>query len=202
MKSHSNKISSLFIVSFISTIIFIILYLGLGRPTFKYTDKVKSEFKAKQDRLQESQELIRSLPNPQKAIEEMEKKAQEFKDMGLSKKQLPRFIQLLGQSANERNINVISIRPREDIKSGTENLPAGVTKFYIEIVLNCTYQVLGDYLKGLSELPVSFTVESLSVAKRKSSFSPGDSKASAKNTEQQPELQVALILSTYMVWEL
>jgi len=159
-------------------------------------------FKARQVKLQESQELIRILPNPQKAIEETETKVREFENMGLSKKQLPRLIQLLGQSANERNINVVSIRPREDIKSGMENLPAGVTKFYIEIVLNCTYRVLGDYIKSLSELPASFTVESLSVIKREGVLSPGESKAPVKNAEGQPELQAALILSTYMIWEL
>lgn len=142
--------------------------------------------------------MIRSLPNPQKAIEEMEKKVQEFKDMGLSKKQLPRLIQLLGQSANERNINVVSIRPREDIKLGTENLPTGVTKFYIEIIVNCTYKELGEYVKSLSELPVAFAVESLTVFKEGSQAA----RASGKNTEPQPELQAMLILSTYMVWEL
>ena len=201
-KSDINKISYLFGFSSVSIIILILLYLSLGRATFKYADKVKAEFRAKQAKLQESQELIRGLPNPQKAIEEIGKKVQEFEDMGLSKKQLPRLIQLLGQSANERNINVISIRPREDIKSGTENLPAGVTKFYIEIVLSCTYQVLGDYVKSLTELPVSFTVESISVIKSGGPLSSADSKHSLKNPGQQSELQATLILSTYMVWEL
>lgn len=201
-KRDTNKISYLFTFSSISIIVLILLYLTLGGATFKYADKVKAAFKARQAKLQESQELISSLPNPQKAIEEIEKKVQEFEDMGLSKKQLPRLIQLLGQSANERNINVISIRPREDIKSGTENLPAGVTKFYIEIVLSCTYQVLGDYIHSLTELPVSFTVESISVIKSEATSSSVDSKHPVKNPDQQSELQAMLILSTYMVWEL
>jgi Tfp pilus assembly protein PilO len=201
-RTNPNKVSHLLIFSLSSIAIFVLLYLTLGRQIFKYTQKVKSEFKGKQLKLQDSQDLIRSLPNPQKAIEEIEKKVLEFKEMGLTKKQLPRLIQLLGQAANERNTNVLSIKPREDIKANNENLPTGVAKIYMEIVVNGDYKSVVEYVKSLGELPVSFTLESLSLAKKEEIPAVGESKSAGKNIVEHVEIQAILLVSTYLVWEL
>jgi Tfp pilus assembly protein PilO len=200
-KSNPNKISYVFIFTASATLVLIILYLGLGMPTIRYINKIKAELKSKQAKLLESQELIRSLPNPQKAMEEMEQKVKEFKEMGISKKQLPRLIQLLGKAAADLNINVTSIRPRDDIKSPGANLPEGVTKVHMEVILNCSYQMLADYIKAVGALPVAFSLESLSVTKKEEN-NLSDSKTTGKSASLSTELQATLLLSTFMVWEL
>lgn len=182
----------------------ILLHIFLGMPVNRYANKLKAEFKSKESKLKESEGLIKSLPNPQKAIEDIEKKAQEFKDMGVSKKQLPRLIQLLGQSTSEHKLNVISIKPREDIKSGNENLPTGVTKVYIEMVASSPYQLFADYIKSLNELPVAFSIEAVTIEKKEQG--PLETKRAPEKTEAKTgpaeELLCTLLLSTYMVWEL
>ena len=93
--------------------------------------------------------------------------------MGASTRQLPRIIQLLAVPANQLNINVISIRPREDINIETENLPPGVTKVHIELVMNCPYQLFAEYAKAVSSLPTSFIMERMSIEKRGGRRHPG-----------------------------
>lgn len=188
-----------------SLVVVLILFNILGnRLIVRYINKLKSEFKLSQNKQKESEELIRNFPNPQKAIEDIENKTQELRDMGLTKGQLPRIIQLLGNSVSGRQIKVISIRPRDDIKSVNGNLPAGVNKVYIEMVMGSSYQLFGDYLKVLTELPVTFVIERLSIEKKEeNSISSGAGDAEAGRTPKSPnELSINLLLSTYMVWEL
>jgi Tfp pilus assembly protein PilO len=188
-------------LSFIGVLI--LLYLFLGRPILRYAARMKSEFRLKQTELYESDALIRNFPNPQKAIEDIEKKTQELKDMGVTRKQIPRIIQLLGDSINKLNINVISVRPRDDIKRGDENLPAGVSRIYIEIVMSCPYQLIGEYVKSLSELPVAFFIENLLIEKKEEGFVVPAAKGVPEKAKDEPEeLMTTLLLSTYTIWEL
>jgi Tfp pilus assembly protein PilO len=157
---RSNRVSQIIVFTSVSLGVWLLVYIFVGRPVLKYFDSVKAEFRQKQAKLLESQELVRSLPNPEKAINEIKDKLQEFQDLGVSKKQIPRLMQILGQTASERNIAVVSLRPREDIKSEESGLPAGIDKIYLEIVLSCNYQSLADYIKAANELPTAFKVES------------------------------------------
>jgi len=201
-KPAKSRLNQILIFSAIFFVVLILVYLFIGRLSFKYAERLKAEFEARQAKLQESQELIRSLPDPQRAIDEIEKKIGEFNEMGVTNKQMPRLIQLLGQAVGERNLNVISIRSREDIKTTDENLPTGVSKAYIEIVLLGSYREISEYVKSLSELPVSFNIESLSFEKKTTETSEKSTRAGTKELEQKVQLQATLLLSTYMVWEL
>lgn len=192
---------AIFCVSFM--VVFVLLHIFLGMPAIRYSKRMKKEFKVKDAKLRESEGLIKTLPNPQKAIEEIEKKVREFKEMGVSKKQLPRIIQLLGRSSTEQSVSVVSIKPREDIKADAENLPAGVTKVYVEMVISGPYQKLGDYLKAMAELPVSFSIENITLEKKKEAETALEpKKADAKKEAVPEELICTLLLSTYMIWEI
>lgn len=187
--------------------ILILLHLFLGRAVIKYSIRLKEEFKQKEAKLRESEGLIKGLPDPQKAIEEIEKKAEEFKDMGVSRKQLPRLVQLLGRSTTERNINVISIKPREDIKAIDESLPVGVSRAYVEMVISGSYQTLGDYIKVLSMLPTTFAIESMTIEKKETLQDNREAKRAstsekAEEKQEQDILLCTLLLSTYMIWEM
>jgi len=177
--------------------IFLLVYVFVGRPILKYFKGLKSEFRQKQVKLQESQELMRSLPNPQKAIDEIKTKLQEFQDLALSKKQVPRLMQLLGQTASGRNITVISLRLREDIKNENSGLPPGINKIYLEIVLVCNYQTLAEYIKSVNELPPAFNVESLTMEKEPETLAILETKISSKNPNVASGLlKAVLVLST------
>jgi Tfp pilus assembly protein PilO len=184
--------------------VLILIHLTLGRSLIKSTEKLRESFKTTQAKLHEAEGLIRSVPNPQKEIEEIAKKADEFKTMEMNKKQIPRIISMLGGSVEKHNITIVSMKPREDIKSAEENLPAGVTKIYVEIVLSCSYQQFGEYLDTLLRLPMSFTIESITLQKKEER--PAAEQAAKTSGEkaqaQAQDLVASLLLSTYMVWQL
>ncbi|MBU0503812.1 MAG: type 4a pilus biogenesis protein PilO [Candidatus Omnitrophota bacterium] len=183
-------------------ILFLIYFLA-GRPVINHSSKLKKEFNSRQAKLKESESLIRSLPNPTKAIEDIETKVQEFKDMGVGRRQLPKLIQVLAGLTSKSNINVISIRPRDDIHSGNENLPQGISKVYIEMILNCNYKTFGEYIKSLNEMPASFSIETITIDKKEDSIDTPEAKKLPEKTVDKPvNLLITLLLSTYMVWEL
>lgn len=184
-------------------LILIAVYFFPGRYIFTYRDRVKAEFQKSQDRLQQSHELVRNFANPQKAIEDIEKKAQELRDIGATARQLPKIVQSLAHPAGKLNINIISIRPREDIKTSEEALPSGVNKAHIEIVLRCPYKLLAEYLKAISQLPTTFIIERLSIEKKQGAPIPSEgSKIGDKQKDMPFELSVTLLVSTYLVWEI
>ena len=205
LKIPENKLFRVSITSSILLTALILLYALLGRPVFKYSDNLKAEFISTQEKLSESERLIRNFPNPQKEMGELEKKAQELRNMGASTKQLPRLIQSLALPANNLNINVSSIRPRDDLKAENENLPAGVTKIYVEVVMSCSYQTLAEYIKAVNELPTNFIIERLAIEKKEEDAGELDAetkKTPEKNQEKPIELSANLLLSTYMIWEI
>ena len=198
-----NKLLRVGIAFAICALILILLYLLPARYIFKYRNRLKVEFQSSQNKLQESQELIRNFANPQKAIEDIEKKAQELREMGATARQLPRIIQQLAAPASSLNINVISIRHREDLKIDEENLPAGVNKVNIELVMTCPNKVLAEYIKALSQLPVTFTIEHLSIEKKEEAPELSEAnKSPDRSLEKRGELSANLIVSTYLIWEI
>ena len=205
LKIPENKLFRVSLTSSILLAALILLYALLGRPVFKYSDNLKAEFISTQEKLSESERLIRNFPNPQKEMGELEKKAQELRNMGASTKQLPRLIQSLALPANNLNINVSSIRPRDDLKAENENLTAGVTKIYVEVVMSCSYQTLAEYIKAVNELPTNFIIERLAIEKKEEDAGELDAetkKTPEKNQEKPIELSANLLLSTYMIWEI
>ena len=198
-----NKLSRLGLIAFGLVSFLFLLYFIAGKTLFKYVERLKSEFASSQNTLQEAQDLVKAFSNPQKALEDMEKKARELKEMGVTSRQLPRLIQSLALAASKLNINIISIRPREDIRSGDENLPAGVSKVFTELTLSCPYKLFAEYSKAVSELPVTFIVEQMSMEKKdEAEASLAEKKPPEKSAQAPEELLVTLLLSTYMVWEL
>jgi len=191
-KEISKKSLDVVVPFFVLVVTLVLLQVFFGRPVLLQARKFKLEYKAKEAKLRECEALIKSVPDPQREIQEIESKVEEFKKKGISIKESLRIIQTLGQSASGYNIEVISIKAREDLKKVDESLPPGVTKVYMEMILKAPYKVLGEYIKSLGELPMGFLLESLSVEK----------KATEKNRGKGEELLATLLLSTYSVWGL
>lgn len=203
MAKKTKPVTEIAIFSAVFAASLLLLHLFVGVPLIKASKQLKDDFKATQTQLQESENLIRTVPNPQKEIEEIQKKAEEFKAMEMNKKQIPRIISMLGGSVNQ-NITIMSLKPRDDIKSDNETLPEGVSKIYVEIVLNCSYQQFGEYLDTVLRLPMSFTIESISLQKKETAVinETTAKKPPEKQEKKTQELTVILLLSTYMVWQL
>ena len=194
---RSDRVSYVIVFTSVFIGVWLLIYLLVGRPVLKYFNGLKFEFAQKQAKLLESQELVRSLPNPRKAIEEIKEKLQEVQDMGESQKQIPRLMQLLGQTASEQELNVVSLRPRDDIKIAETELPQGINRIYLEIVLSCSYQALAEYIKSVNALSTTFKVESFTVEKESETLAPLETKSGSRKTSGPSGLLKAiLVLST------
>ena len=120
---------------------------------------------------------------------------EELDDRSVSDKELPRIIQQLINKSSELDIEIISIKPREDIKADAAGqLPRGVTKAYIEMILRCPYNVLGDYLGSLRDIPMILTVEDLYVEKM-----PEEEDVDGQSQGEGKDIFSTLIISTYTV---
>jgi Tfp pilus assembly protein PilO len=193
-KRNANRVSYITVFTAVFIAIFLLVYFIVGRPVLKYADSLKFEFSRKQAKLQEAQELVKALPDPQKAIAEIKSKLQELQESGVSKKQVPRLMQLLGTAAGDKSVTVVSLRQREDIKSDSAALPEGINKVYLEIVVLCNYQELAEYIKAAGELPPAFNVESLNVEKQADAAAPLEAKSGAKSPSAPSGLLKATIV--------
>jgi Tfp pilus assembly protein PilO len=193
-KAAPSRLMFIFIFSASSIAVITALYLFAGRPSLRYAADMRARFLSYQERLQQAEELVRSLPNPQKSLEDIERKHAQFKEVSGSGKQLPKIIQALGQSVVGRQINVISIRPKEDMQAGVESMPAGVKKIFFEMIFRASYQDIGEYAKVLSSLPGVFIIENMSIDRQERDASSPANRSGL--------LTANFIISTYMVGDL
>lgn len=163
IKVKESRLAYIVIFGTSGTVVLAALYFFAGRPAFRYSDDMRKRFQSYEDQLQTAEELIHSVPNPSRAVEEMERKTEEFAETSGAKRQVSRIIQELGQSAAGRRLKVISITPKEDLKTGAASLPAGVRKLFFEMVVSASYDEIGEYARFLSGLPGLFAIETMTV---------------------------------------
>lgn len=183
-----NKVTYVLIFVGGSSTLLVLLYFLVGSAVFRFTRSAEAELKSRQAALQEIQELVRMLPNPAKAAEDLKRRSVELKEIGYNKKQLPKLLQLIGKMAVDGGLTVVSIRPRDDIKTAAASVPPGVVKVFLELDLRCEYTRLGEYLQSISTLPYSVAVESLSLSKR-------------EVRDEEPPLECKVLVSACMVVE-
>jgi Tfp pilus assembly protein PilO len=193
-KAAPNRFTFIVIFSICSIVVIAILYFVAGRPSLRYAATMHSRFLSYQERLQQAEDLVRSLPDPRRSLEDIERKHVQFRETSGPGKQVPKIIQALGQSVVGRQINVISIRPKEDVKAGIENMPAGVRKIFLEMIFSASYQDIGEYAQVLSGLPGVFTIETMTLDRRERDTSGPGGRSGL--------LTVSFIVSTYMVGDL
>ena len=184
----------------VEIVILMLLVIFLGGPLSRYSKSLRKEFDNKQKELERDRELIRKVPNPQKEINEIRKGMNELHKRAVSRKELPRIIQQLVKKSSELNIEIVSIKPIENVKETNTKLPQGVSKAYIEMIIKCPYQTLGAYLKALNSLPIIFTIEGIFIEKIEEiegASSAGKSKRKNKNQD----IFTTLVLSTYTIWQ-
>ena len=183
----------------VEIVILMLLVIFLGGPLSKYSKSLKKEFDVKQKELKRDRELMRKVPNPQKEINKIREGMNELHKRAVSRKELPRIIQQLVKKSSELNIEIVSIKPIENVKETNTKLPQGVSKAYIKMIIKCPYQTLGDYLKALNSLPIIFTIEGIFIEKIEEIDSSSPNSKSKKKKSQ--DIFTTLILSTYTIWQ-
>ncbi|MBN1793357.1 MAG: type 4a pilus biogenesis protein PilO [Candidatus Omnitrophica bacterium] len=173
-------------------IFLLVSFMGLGggyfllyMPKAQEIEDLKAQLLPLLFQISENEKMIFRVPDPNKEIQLLKERIQRLSEQASSKEEIPKIIQQLARKTTELNIDVISIIPREDLKDLAEDLPAGVSKVYIEIRISCAYRQVAEYIKELGNLATLFTVEDLVIEK--------------DPEEVTDVLKVRLILSTYVL---
>ena len=176
-----------------------IMHFVVGRLIlFKKLREEKIKAEELQQKLKDSQNLVNKFPNPKSKIEEIKGQMEELKKKSVSEKELPRIIQQLTKKSSELKIEIISIKPIKKVPFKEINLPHGVSKAYIEVVLKTNYITLGEYFKSLQELPIIFTIESVAL-ERSDYFEEEDFDPEQEVTGQ---VVTTLLISSYTIWQI
>lgn len=182
-------------------LVLVVMHYTIGRGILKQLEKEKANAAAAHAALAANSDLIKANPNPKKSMEEIQQAAEQLKAKAVSENELPKIIQQLTKKTSELGIDIISIKPTKNINFKDESLPQGVSKAYIEVVLKSSYYTIGDYLKVLRELPIIFTVESLSLEKAKDMLD--ETEGNKKKKEYDGGKVIAnLLISSYTIWKL
>ncbi|OQX80845.1 MAG: hypothetical protein B6D56_04000 [Candidatus Omnitrophica bacterium 4484_70.1] len=156
-------------------------------------ERIKKDLQKTQEELAKKEKMIRKVPHPRKKIEEIREKMEDLRKKSVSHRELPRIIQQLTKKSSELGIEIISIKPIEEVSFEEKKLPTGVSKAYIEVVFKASYKETGAYLKALEELPIIFTIEKLSIEKPSSE---------EILKEEENKLIVTLLISSYTIWKI
>ncbi|MFH1767699.1 MAG: type 4a pilus biogenesis protein PilO, partial [Candidatus Omnitrophota bacterium] len=171
--------------------------------------RINNQLEKRQKELNEKEAMLRSVPDPEKQIEELKKSIKELEDKSASQKEeLPRIIQQLINTSSKLAVDIVSIKPRDDIKEEGQNVPKGVAKAYIEMRIRAPYDVLGDFFQELNSLPIVFTIEHVHIENRDRGSDRRDDR-SKKNKSAKDDTAFAgdalfatLLLSTYTILSL
>jgi len=182
---------------------FVALHLVARQVVFIPLAQARKHMDEVQRKLEETQKLVKDYPDARSRTKDIMARMEALKEKSVSSKELPKIIQLLTKKSSELKIDIISIKPTENVDIKEAMLPQGVSKAYIEMVAKAPYTVLGDYLKALKEMPIVFTVEKISLEKL-----PEDDVAAArapnKKEDETPggKVVATMLISSYTVWQL
>ena len=149
-----NEVIAVIVIGLLS------VYMGLQAVTS--LQKEKTRVHALSEELKEIQTLIEKCPDAQDKIIKAKSAAREFEKKICSERELPRVIQQLASSAQNLNIEIVSIRP---LKGNVlkEDMPQGINKNYVEVVVKGSFKTLQDYLASLDKTSMILTVDAFNI---------------------------------------
>lgn len=159
MISFKNKTVKWGIVIVSCIIGFGILHFVIGETANKRLENYKELLKQKQKKVGEIEVLMGQYPDPKKSTGEVKQKQRELEGKFISERELPRAMQMLTEKSSELNMEM-SLKPVRELSFKELPPPQGITKIYLEMEIKAAYTALGDYLKAIEALPITFTVES------------------------------------------
>ena len=153
--------------------------LVICRPQAREYSRLQDQEKMLNQKIIEAKQEIDRLPETKKEIELLQGK------LARLKQQYPRtiepFYEQISMTAKNVGLNILSMVSVPSPLPGKKNL--AVEKRFVRIEARCSYQVLGEFLDELSNLPVTVSVSDLTMVGKKSLL---------------PRLDVELLLITYL----
>lgn len=162
--------------------------------TFYYTPQsrkiraLRAELKAAHLRMDESLTLTRGVETLEAEVLRQEEALKRLSERTLRGEEFRAFLRHLARESDSPQMKVVSLAPQEENLPSVEAKKGSFTSPYrkvvVQMVLHSTFAKLGDYLKGIENLPFLISVDNIRIE---------------KNEEIQPLLKVSIGLSMYVV---
>jgi|GEM_PF-2438961 len=183
-------------------VFFISLHIFAGHIVFRPLAQAQKKYDDMQAKLSATEKLIKEYPNVRDRTKEIQTKIDALKEKSVSAKELPKIIQQLTKKSSEMKMDIISIKPLEKVDFPEPKLPQGISKTYIELVARTSFSTLGDYLKALKEMSITFTVESINITKNNNTVAAAPDIFKRKDAKPESEIMVMMLISSYTIWQL
>ena len=174
--NYTRKVLLSLLLVFILPALFLLL---VGRPRAREYSRLQAQEKKLNHEIMAAQREVNLLPDTMKEIEFLRGR------LARLKRQYPRtiepFYEQISGTAKKVGLDILSM---VSVSSPhPEKKEQAVEERFVQIEARCSYQVLGEFLDELSQLPVAVSISALTLAGKKSSL---------------PQLEVEMRLTTYL----
>ena len=155
-------------------------WFSLCSPKWQEASRLKRDLALMTQRTEGARGVIEAAERLRGQLEGARVKLRYLDEKILSRRDFTRILEQLAEATRERNIRIISMKPREEAKANPDSLCESLP---IEMEIRGRYIDLGRYLEDLKDRPLLLNVESLQIR-------PDEKEA--------PILSVHMVLTAYM----
>ncbi len=176
-----TKREKIMIGAAVCTLAFMSFYLLLYQPKRREVLRLQKEIENVDLVIEEIVAAIPSLSRLEEQVARGQRSISLVRKMTSAKQPMQELLRQLAEKAYRLNMDVISLESGDESKSSHEKSP--YKKVNIVMNIQCAYRHLGEYLRGLSDLPYLTAVDELEIVRDQQIF---------------PKLQVKLTLTTFV----
>ena len=192
----SFKDRTIRVVAKIFIVIFslVLIYVGGQKLAMNPMIKAKKRLEESQKSLKDIEALVKDNPDPKKKIEEIKARLEALDKKSVTEKDIAKGMKILTQKSAELNLEVVAIKPIKEKELGFKdsNIPNGIAKTYMEVTGKATYKDLAEYIKALKNMPVTFTIEGITIDKMSE-----DEDLNKKKKEESGKVMAVMLISSY-----
>jgi Tfp pilus assembly protein PilO len=143
-------------------------------PQKKKIMNLKAEIQAAEYKMKESAVFRKGVESVELDVSRLEKELQGHHQQVLRGEEFRTFLKHLARDSARLQMKMISLAPQEEKsspppeKKGSSSLP--YRRVAVHLVLHATYNALGNYLRGIQQLPFLVTLDHLQVERKEEMF--------------------------------
>jgi hypothetical protein len=156
--------------------------------------KAKKRLGDIQKDLKDIEALVKDNPDPKKKIEEIKNRLEQLDKKSVTEKDIAKGMKILTQKSAEMNIEIVAVKPikEKELSFKDSNLPAGIAKTYMEVSCKAEYKDLTEYIKALKDMPVTFTIEGITIDRLSE-----NEELNKKKKEENGKVVAVMMISSY-----
>lgn len=192
----SLKDRTIKVVAKIIIVIFSLILIYVGGQKLAWTPMVKAKKRLGdvQKSLKDIEALVKENPDPKKKIEDIKSQLEDLDKKSVTEKDMAKGMKILTKKSAEMNVDIVAIKPlkEKELPFKDINVPAGVVKTYMEVSCKATYKDMAEYIKAIKSMPVTFTIEGITIDKISE-----EEDSSKKKKEEGGKVMGVMLISSY-----